>query len=194
VATPTRATLDVSTFDRVLVAGFAAGGDHTVNLNDETVRLLRGQLRGRCHLQIADAEPVPIAPGDLQNGAYWKRIGEEHPRALIITGSVSLVHDLETQDVKAYPLPRRTSSGVERGNGLTSGDRQRFTLRAVLVFIDGSTGGTVLVRPFHLQSRYEAGKQVPALSAYFDLMDRLVPPFLRIVSDQTIRGTRTLLR
>jgi hypothetical protein len=194
VRTPIRATLDVSGFDRVLVAGFAAAGDDSVNLNEETVRLLRSQLRGRSRLQIAQADPVSIDASHLQDGAYWKRIGEEHPRALIITGSVSLARDLDMQEVKSSPLPRRTASGFERGNGLASVDRQRFTLRAVLVFIDGSTGTTVMVRPFNLQSHYDAGQDVPPLSAYFDLMDRLVPPFLRIVSDQTIRGTRTLLK
>ena len=40
-----RPKLDVSPFQRVLVAGFVAGGTDDVDANQETVRLLRSQLR-----------------------------------------------------------------------------------------------------------------------------------------------------
>jgi hypothetical protein len=35
---------------------------------------------------------------------------------------------------------------------------------------------------------------VPALSSYFELMDRLSPSFLGSLSAQRIRGTRVLLK
>jgi NAD(P)-dependent dehydrogenase (short-subunit alcohol dehydrogenase family) len=85
VATPTRATLDVSAFDRVLVAGFAAAGHETINLNDETVRLLRSQLRGQSRLQVAEADPVRIDTGRLQDGvelAGSVRVVDEHGEGL----------------------------------------------------------------------------------------------------------------
>jgi hypothetical protein len=34
----------------------------------------------------------------------------------------------------------------------------------------------------------------PALSAYFELMDKLLPGFLSTLSTQRIRGTRTLIK
>ena len=45
IETPIQAKLDVSAFQRVLVAGFVAGGTDDVDTNQETVRLLRSQLR-----------------------------------------------------------------------------------------------------------------------------------------------------
>ena len=45
IETPIQAKLDVSAFQRVLVAGFVAGGSDDVDANLETVRLLRSQLR-----------------------------------------------------------------------------------------------------------------------------------------------------
>lgn len=49
-------TLDVSAFRRVLVAGFLAGGTDEVDLDLETVRLLRSQLRTRSDLVVIEAE------------------------------------------------------------------------------------------------------------------------------------------
>ena len=45
IETPIQPKLDVSAFQRVLVAGFIAGGTDDVDANLETVRLLRSQLR-----------------------------------------------------------------------------------------------------------------------------------------------------
>ena len=41
---------------------------------------------------------------------------------------------------------------------------------------------------------YNAQQNTPALSAYFELMDRLVPEFLSTLSSQKIKGTRVLLQ
>jgi hypothetical protein len=41
---------------------------------------------------------------------------------------------------------------------------------------------------------YSAQQNMPALSSYFELMDRLVPNFLTTLSSQKIRGTRVLLK
>jgi hypothetical protein len=41
---------------------------------------------------------------------------------------------------------------------------------------------------------YNAQQNTPALSSYFELMDRLVPSFLSTLSSQKIKGTRVLLK
>jgi hypothetical protein len=41
---------------------------------------------------------------------------------------------------------------------------------------------------------YNAQQNTPALSSYFELMDRLVPSFLSALSSQKIRGSRVLLK
>src|SRR6185503_18039501 len=45
IETPIQPKLDVTPFQRVLVVGFVAGGSEDVDANQETVRLLRSQLR-----------------------------------------------------------------------------------------------------------------------------------------------------
>src|ERR1043165_9641585 len=58
VETPIQAKLDVTTFQRVLVAGFLAGGSKGVDANTETTRLLRSQLRTKSNLKVIDAEVI----------------------------------------------------------------------------------------------------------------------------------------
>ncbi len=47
IETPIQPKLDVTAFQRVLIAGFVAGGTEDVDTNQETVRLLRSQLRSK---------------------------------------------------------------------------------------------------------------------------------------------------
>ena len=60
VETPTPAKLDVSPFQRVLVAGFVAGGADDIDTNQETVRLLRSQLRSKAELRVIDADVMQL--------------------------------------------------------------------------------------------------------------------------------------
>src|SRR5688500_15282148 len=61
IETPISPKLDVSAFQRVLVAGFVGGGSNDVDANMETVRLLRSQLRTRSQLKVIEAEVIPLA-------------------------------------------------------------------------------------------------------------------------------------
>ena len=44
----------------MLVAGFVAGGTDEVDANQETVRLLRSQLRTKSTLRVIDADVLPL--------------------------------------------------------------------------------------------------------------------------------------
>ena len=61
IETPIQPKLDVTGFQRVLVAGFLTGGNDDVDANVETVRLLRSQLRTKSSLRVIDAEALPLA-------------------------------------------------------------------------------------------------------------------------------------
>jgi hypothetical protein len=62
------------------------------------------------------------------------------------------------------------------------------------VFIDGRTGATMHSETHREEVLYTSTQNMPALSSYFELMDRLVPNFLSALSSQKIRGTRVLLK
>jgi hypothetical protein len=73
-------------------------------------------------------------------------------------------------------------------------ERKGFILQPRFVFIDGRTGAVLYSETFHEEILYNAQQSVPALSTYFELMDRVMPSFLSTLSAQKIRGTRVLLK
>jgi hypothetical protein len=261
IETPIQPKMDVSAFQRVLIAGFLAGGSEDVDANLETVRLLRSQLRSKSGLRVIDADvlpllelaveqrteppvtppatdgtggtegsngtngqtPAPQAPapqpsaaqppaGDGQtprikdekdlepletifaNVDYWKKIGEEFQNPLIVTGSVLFTPHARSGFVQREQeyydtLGRRRVVPVR-----TYMERKGFILRPKFIFIDGRTGATLYSETFREEILYSPQQSTPALSSYFELMDRLVPSFLSTLSSQKIRGSRVLLK
>jgi hypothetical protein len=252
IETPIQPKLDVSPFQRVLVAGFVAGGTEDLDTNQETVRLLRSQLRNKSSLKVIDADVMPLmdiaqdqnktanaatsagtietitvgsaatgagssassTPGqalplpqhikdekDLEpyerlfaNVTYWKMIGEEYQNPLIVTGTVLFMPNTRSgfvqRDQEVYDQFGRRSVRPIR----TYMERKGFVLRPKFVFIDGRTGATMYSESYREEVLYNAQQNTPALSSYFELMDRLVPNFLSTLSTQKIKGTRVLLK
>jgi hypothetical protein len=72
-------------------------------------------------------------------------------------------------------------------------ERKGFILKPRFIFIDGRSGATLHSETFREEILYNANQTTPALSSYFELMDRLLPSFLSTLSSQTIKGNRVLL-
>ena len=269
IETPIQPKMDVSPFQRVLVAGFIGGGTNDVDANLETVRLLRSQLRSKSSLRVIEAEVLPLAeiaadesrspvestassgvpaagatategaadgqqippvpelpeakpkqaPADgdktvkpeaepkirnekdlekyqsiFADVAFWKKLGEEYQNPLIVTGTVLFTpHSASgfvTREQEVYDnLGRRRVVPVR-----TYMERRGYILTPKFVFIDGRTGATLYSETFREEILYNAQQNTPALSSYFELMDRLIPSFLSTISTQKIRGTRILLK
>jgi hypothetical protein len=237
IETPIQPKMDVSPFQRVLVVGFVAGGSEDVDANQETVRLLRSQLRTKSSLKVIDADILPLidiakeqsqgtpgnAPDDVTSGharpdpASDRRRrrghqGRKRSRAAAAvrappTGGSARVpepadrdrhgccsepldlgfvqRDQETYDSLGRRIVRPVRTYMER---------KGFILRPKFVFIDGRTGATMYSESYREEILYNAQQNTPALSSYFELMDRLVPNFLNALSSQKIRGTRVLLK
>jgi hypothetical protein len=66
-------------------------------------------------------------------------------------------------------------------------------MTADFVFVDGRTGQTLHKEKFSEEVLYSDDQKTSPLSSYFELMDRLLPNFLGVISPQRIRGTRVLL-
>ena len=73
-------------------------------------------------------------------------------------------------------------------------ERKGFILRPKFIFIDGRTGTTIYSESFREEVLYSPQQSTPALSSYFELMDRLIPSFLSTLSTQKIKGSRILLK
>ena len=233
IETPIQPKLDVGAFQRVLVAGFIAGGTDELDANLETVRLLRSQLRTKSRLRVIEADVLPLMdvaqnqgrPAEADSGPadgadattslperirdekdmaayervfanvdYWKRIGEEFQNPLIVTGTVMFTphqrSGFVTREQEIYDSVGRRRVVPVR----TYMERKGFILRPKFIFIDGRTGTTLYSESFREEILYNAQQNTPALSSYFELMDRLVPGFLSTLSAQKIKGTRVLLK
>ena len=241
IETPIQPKMDVSMFQRVLIAGFIGGGTEDVDANLETVRLLRSQLRTKSQLRVIEAEVLqltniakeqakgdavgPSSPGGAADGqqppaavvetdaarirnekdleryqsifadvAFWKKLGEEYQGPLIITGTV-LFSPLSTAGY--VPVEREYFDQLGRRRVVQSRvyqERKGFTLQPKLIYIDGRTGATLYSETLREEILYNAQQNTPALSSYFELMDKLIPSFLNTLSTQKIRGTRMLVK
>jgi hypothetical protein len=227
IETPIRPKLDVSAFQRVLVAGFIAGGTDDVDGNLETTRLLRSQLRTKSEMRVIDTDVLPLmdvaaegqgtdnaiettpagSPAPIKDDkdlepyehlfadvAYWKKVGEEYQQPLIVTGTVMFAPQqragIVQRDQEVYDsLGRRRVVPVR-----TYMERKGFVLKPRFIFIDGRTGAVLHSENFREEILYNANQTTPALSSYFELMDRLIPSFLSTLSSQKIKGTRVLLQ
>ncbi len=248
IETPLTPKLDISRFQRVLIAGFVSGGSDDVDANLETARLLRSQLRRNSELQVVDADVLPLleiaaeqgggpeprddsvsdgsgptdgsgppadGSGDVEpiedddsmseeelesyetifaDIGFWRDLGEEYQDPLILTGTVYFSpharSGMVTSQREVYDsFGRRRTVPVR-----TYRDRRGFVLSPKFIFIDGSNGTTLYTERHREEILYDASQNTPALSSYFELMDRLLPSVLGAFSTQSVRGTRTLLR
>jgi len=144
--------------------------------------------------RIRDEKDLASYERVFANVDYWKRIGEEFQNPLIVTGTVMFTphqrSGFVTREQEVYDSVGRRRVVPVR----TYMERKGFILRPKFIFIDGRTGTTLYSESFREEILYSAQQNTPALSSYFELMDRLVPGFLSTLSAQKIKGTRVLLR
>src|SRR5439155_11698181 len=132
--------------------------------------------------------------GLMANAAYWKKVGEEHREPLIVTGTVAFKYFVELQPMRTDGRANDPVAGSGRMHNIPMlHDRARFVLEPTFTFVDGGTGAVLYTRSYREEILYRPDENVPALSAFFDLMDRLLPDFLHIVGRQSFSGQRILL-
>jgi hypothetical protein len=169
----------VNLTDRVQAAGDAAPKPTDQPEEDAKIRSQK------------DLEPFEHVFADV---AYWKKLGEEFQEPLIVTGTILFTPHarsgmVERSEERIDPYGRRVVVPVR-----TYMERKGFILNPKFIFIDGRTGETLYSESFREEVLYSAQQNTPALSSYFELMDRLIPSFLSTLSAQKIRGTRVLLK
>jgi hypothetical protein len=164
-------------------------------------RQVAGGTAPEVSVQVATDEPKIKSEKDLQeyeqifaDADYWKKIGEEYQNPLIVTGSV-----LFTEESKSGMVSRTQEYIDQAGRPQVQEvrqwmDRKGYALVPKFVFIDGRTGAQLYSETFREETYYPATQNTPALSSYFELMDKLLPGFLNTLSTQKIKGTRILIK
>jgi len=223
IETPVQSKLDVSPFRRVLVAGFVTEpGEQDVEISTETSRLLQNQLRASSKLQILEPDRPPIhdalervleklgeggklskqekeqyrleADRVLQDGEFWRKVGEEFGNPLIVTGRMGFEEQNRSGFQSEERVVREPGTGrplITRGSRYA--ERKGFSLSAEFYFLDGRTGQILHKEKFTEEVLYGEEQKVSPLTSYFELMDRLLPNFLGVITPQKFKTTRVLL-
>ena len=167
---PVDVQIGMARVDDVWVAGFIGHpGKDKVDLNVETVRLLRQDLRRVSRARVVEADPLILADQKVfEDAAYWRRNAEDRGANLVVTGVVRLL--LAPAQV------------VQRGRRTTYLGQAGRTLDATVVVIDGRSGAVVARRELPRRMRYSSGEVASGLSLYFDLMELSRPDWLRAIA------------
>jgi hypothetical protein len=149
---------------------------------------------GSAEAKIRSAKDLEKYQSIFADVAFWKKIGEEYENPLIVTGTVLFV----PQQTAGF-VTRNTETYDQLGRRVVIPqrlymERKGFAITPRFIFIDGRTGTTLHTESLHEEILYNAQQNTPALSSYFELMDKVIPVFLGTLSTQKIRGTRVLLR
>lgn len=232
---PIDAKLDLSDYGRVLVGSFVTQCNEDLDLDSETSRLLRNQLRLNSRLAVIEAEVEPlgdfsdaalestglaeqfdrmaaeaVAVGDgeisrqewidleqdklLEDEEYWRQLGEEFEEPLIVSGRLRFAAEERSGFSRRDRYVRSEFGGRRLVRSTQFQERNAYTLTAEFYFIDGRSGRAIHRERFTEEVIFGRDEESSALSSYFELMDRILPNFLSIVTPQTFRGTRVLLR
>ena len=137
---------------------------------------------------LAEYEPI------LADAEFWKKIGQEFQGPLIVTGSV-LFREESRSGMISKPRQYTDQLGrVQVEERREFANQKGYSLTPKFVFIDGRTGAQLHTESFHEEALYSETQNTPALSSYFELMDKILPAFLNTLSTQKIRGTRVLIK
>ena len=113
IVMPASPLAEVTTaYRRVLVAGFSTNTVAGVDTNQEASRLFRSELRTEASVQVVEAEPLRVERQALSDVPFWRRVGEEYRKPLIVTGVVDF------QSIRA--VLRGASGRPQDGSNLSS--------------------------------------------------------------------------
>jgi hypothetical protein len=223
VETPLQSKLDVNRFKRLLIGGFVTDlGEGLIDTQAETVRLLQNHLRANSRWRVLEPDQPPLedaldaierrlgdaaraskagrdqnqteAERTMQDPEFWRRVGEEYQQPLIVTGHIGF----ESHERSGYEAQQQIGTDPQ-GQMYRTGrgqymERRGYTLTAEFLFVDGRDGQTLHKEKFTEEVLYPQEHKISPLAAYFELMDRLLPNVLGVVSTQRIRGTRVLIQ
>ena len=168
-APPAALQMKLASLPRIWVAGFATDKKPEFDLNTETVRLLRAELRTWSSAPVLEVEPLAIdSEQRLGDVPYWRRLGDEHGRPLIVTGSLKL-----------RVAPARV---VHRGARATYAYATGRVLDSTVVVIDGRTGERLSTQALASRMRYGVGRFGSPLVLYVRMMEGAMADWLATIT------------
>ncbi len=166
---PADVQIGMARIDDVWVAGFVAQtGKDKVDLNVETVRLVRQDLRRASRARVVETEPLTLtSQAVFDDAAYWRRHAEDRRAGLVVTGIVRLL----LAPAQAVQRGRRTFILAQSGR----------TLDATVVVIDGRSGAVVARQTLPRRMLYASRDLPSGLPLYLEMMEQSRSDWLRAI-------------
>ncbi|MGH9161200.1 MAG: hypothetical protein ACRD2X_14595 [Vicinamibacteraceae bacterium] len=199
-----QSNLDLTRVGRVLLAGFVPVGTEQIDLNRETARLLKRQLRHES-VHVIESDPLRLTDVSRSHEHGSQALGVKSPQFdRDPSEHVSASH---ADDAVFTNVPFWRRLGEEYGAPLiltgtvsfnpVAPRRQRTVLRRAmlpplrgfrlelrLIFISGTTGEIIDSVALPPRTAHAASGRESALSLYFQLMDEMMPSILAALEQQ----------
>jgi len=152
----------------------AACAPHVVRPPNAPPAALQMKLASLPRIWVASAPVLEVEPLAIDSEArlgdvpYWRRLGDEHGRPLIVTGSVKL-----------RVAPARV---VHRGARTTYAYATGRVLDSTVVVIDGGTGERLSTQALASRMRYGVGRFGAPLVLYVAMMEGAMGDWLETIT------------
>jgi hypothetical protein len=140
IETPIQAKLDVTSFQRVLIVGFLAGGSKAVDPNTETARLLRSQLRTKSDLKVIDAD-VRSLVDEVDKRRASSADGSEPTAAAARQSAQNASDDPKIKDEKDLQKYESIFSDVDYWKKIGEEYQQPLIVTGSVLFVEISRSG-----------------------------------------------------
>lgn len=189
---PVPQKIDITGMRRLLVGGFRANDDPSLDIDMEYARYLKEMLRKRTNLEIIDADPPPLPEQELRdivkNSSYWKRIAQRFSADLIVAGTVNFERQDKSGFVSEDVISPVTGQRIRRTR---YAEREAFSLVLTLFFFRGA-GGELLHEERLTEDAMYDGKGNDALTALHQLAERSSEEILGVLMPRVKTETRYL--
>ena len=192
VKLPTPQKLDTTGMNRLLVGGFRASDNPSIDLDREVNKSLRDLLKRNTHFELIDAEALPMPEQSIEeairNTAYWKRLGVRFNADLVVGGTVDFSSKDQSGFVQEDVVSELTGQRMRRSRWV---ERESFRMEMGLYFFRGSSGDLLYEDHFTEEAAFD-GKSNDQLSVLHQLFQRVSDSVLGVLIPRTRVETRYL--
>lgn len=189
---PMKERIPPGKYKSILVAGFLAE-ENELNLNFETVKYLRTELRKNTPYKVTEEKPIDIPPARIEELPYdtdfWKSLAIQAEAELIMWGRVNYTVE-PTAELKEVRYRHPTTGRILTATQLV--DMTNFKMELDIYFSDGSSGELVYRDKYSQIIPYK-GRQSADLTTFFALMNRILPSILGVLIPQETTEARYIL-
>lgn len=194
ISLPLPARLDTTGVQTVLVVNYLESEHPDIELSSEVIRLLRRLLDKGTTLRVLEVDPPSLPEQNLadliHNAEYWREVGRRYGADLILSGEVAF----ETIDRSGFVQEDYVSPVTgQRVRRTRYAERESFELKLDLLIFRGATGELAFQDRYQEEALFE-GKSTDAFQVLFDLIGRLEPDILGILTGRSRQETRNLLK